>query len=112
MPAYKSALVMTLGACLLGCASPDLPTPRHAVVPVPVSDLSARQVGDTVILTFTLPVTSTDLQPLEEMPSVEIYRNTPRARGMPQKPSPQNQGRRGEARRGLPDTLPSRLAKR
>ncbi len=107
MPAYKSALVMTLGACLLGCASPDLPTPRHAVVPVPVSDLSARQVGDAVILTFTLPVTSTDLQPLEEMPSVEIYRNTPEgAANAPKAKAPKPKTKSGSTAR-LADTLPS-----
>ena len=112
MPAYKSALVMTLGACLLGCASPDLPTPRHAVVPVPVSDLSARQVGDTVMLTFTLPVTSTDLQPLEEMPSVEIYRNTPEgAANAPKAKAPKVKAPNIKAKTGstarLADTLPS-----
>jgi hypothetical protein len=77
MPALRSALAVTLAACLFGCASPDLPTPRHAIIPVPVSDLSARQVGDTVILNFTLPTTSTDQQPLADLPSVEIYRNLP-----------------------------------
>ena len=106
MPAYKSALVMTLGACLLGCASPDLPTPRHAVVPVPVSDLSARQVGDTVILIFTLPVTSTDLQPLEEKPSVEIYRNTPQgAANAPKVKASKAKGKAGSTAQ-LADTLP------
>ena len=79
MPALRSALAVTLAAWLFGCASPDLPTPRHAIVPVPVSDLSARQVGDTVILNFTLPTTSTDQQPLADLPSVEIYRNPPQA---------------------------------
>jgi hypothetical protein len=77
--AYKSTLTVALAACLLGCGSPDLPTARHAIVPVPVSDLSARQVGDTVILNFTLPSTSTDQQPLADMPSVEIYRSTPQS---------------------------------
>lgn len=77
MPAFRSALAVTFAACLFGCASPDLPTPRHTIIPVPVSDLSARQVGDTVILNFTLPTTSTDQQPLADLPSVEIYRNPP-----------------------------------
>jgi hypothetical protein len=75
--AYKSTLIVALAACLLACGSPDLPTARHAVVPVPVSDLTARQVGDTVILNFTLSSTSTDRQPLADLPSVEIYRSTP-----------------------------------
>jgi len=73
----RLALAIALGACLSGCGSPELPTPRHAIVPVPVNDLSARQIGDTVILTFTLPALSTDQQPLADTPSVEVYRTTP-----------------------------------
>jgi hypothetical protein len=102
MPAYKSALLITLGACLFGCASPDLPTARHPIFPVPVSDLSARQVGDTVVLNFTLPTTSTDLQPLVDMPSVEIYRNTPQGVAAAPKAGAKN---RSTAR--LADTIPS-----
>jgi hypothetical protein len=101
-PAYKSALLITLGACLFGCASPDLPTARHAIVPVPVSDLSARQVGDIVVLNFTLPTTSTDLQPLADMPSVEIYRNTPQGAAAAPKAGAKN---KSTAR--LADTIPS-----
>jgi len=100
--ACKSALVIALGACLLGCASPDLPTPRHPIVPVAVRDLSARQVGDTVVLTFTLPSTSTDQQPLADMPSVEIYRNTPQGSA----PAPKARAKSGSAGR-LADTIPS-----
>jgi hypothetical protein len=102
MPAYKSALLITLGACLFGCASPDLPTARHPIFPVPVSDLSARQVGDTVVLNFTLPTTSTDLQPLVDMPSVEIYRNTPQGAATAPKASAKNKSTARPA-----DTIPS-----
>lgn len=77
MLAVRLALVITLGACLSGCGSPEVPTPRHPIIPLPVTDLSGRQVGDTVILTFTLPALSTDQQPLADRPSVEIFRNTP-----------------------------------
>jgi hypothetical protein len=79
MLAHKIAPAAVLSAFLFCCASPDLPTPRHAIVPVPVGDLSARQVGDTVILNFTLPTTSTDLQPLADIPSIEVYRNVQQA---------------------------------
>jgi hypothetical protein len=102
MPACKSALVITLGACLLGCASPDIPTPRHPIVPVPVSDLSARQVGDTVVLNFTLPTTSTDLQPLVDKPSVEIYRNTPQGAA-----TAARAGAKNKSTARLADTIPS-----
>jgi hypothetical protein len=99
--AYQSARVITFGAWLFGCASPDLPTARHPVVPVPVSDLSARQVGDTVILTFTLPATSTDQQPLADMPSVEIYRSTPQTTAIPKHAAKNSSTAR------LSDTIPS-----
>jgi hypothetical protein len=102
MLTYRLALVIALGACLSGCGSPELPTPRHAIVPVPVNDLSARQVGDTVILTFTLPSLSTDQQPLADMPSVEIYRNTPQD----QAASPKAGKKTGSTAR-LADTIPS-----
>ena len=75
MSGYRAALAVAFGAFLFGCASPELPTPRHPIVPVPVIDLSARQTGDTVVLTFTMPTTSTDQQPLTDTPSIEIYRN-------------------------------------
>jgi len=67
------------GCCLAGCASPGTPVPRHAIVPLAVSDLALHQVGDSLMLSFTLPTMSTDLQPLAEAPSVEIYRNAPQA---------------------------------
>lgn len=72
----KSALMVILGASVLGCGSPGVPIARHAIVPVPITDLKARQVDDTVLLNFTLPSTSTDQQPLAEMPSVAIYRRS------------------------------------
>lgn len=74
MRASKSALAVIIGASLLGCGSPGVPTPRHPIIPVPVTNLRARQVDDTVLLDFTMPSTSTDQQPLTEMPSVAIYR--------------------------------------
>lgn len=100
--AYKPALLVALGACLLGCASPDFPTARHAVVPVPVSDLTARQVGDTVILNFTLPSTSADQQPLADIPSVEIYRKSPRDLAPASKASSKNKNTQR-----LAETIPS-----
>jgi len=105
--AHKAALAITLCAFALGCASPDLPVARHPTVPVPVSDLSARQVGDTVLLNFTLPTTSTDLEPLVDLPSVEIYRSTP------QNPAPaQKAGTKNRSTARLADTIPSQAIAR
>ena len=103
MPGYKAALTMALGAFLFGCASPELPTPRHPIVPVPVIDLSARQTGDTVVLTFTMPTTSTDQQPLTGTPSVEIYRNAP-AQGSATAPK---RGAKNKGTARLANTIPS-----
>ena len=68
------ALAALVSALAGGCAAPGEPTARHPVVPVPVADLGARQVGSEIVLTFTLPARSTDGEALAERPSIEIYR--------------------------------------
>ena len=104
MPVCKIAITMIVTGFLFACGSPGVPTPRHPIVPLPVGDLSARQVGDTMILNFTLPTTSTDLQPLEDTPSVEVYRNTPQAA------APATKSRaRNKIRERLVDTIPSEM---
>jgi hypothetical protein len=57
-----------------GCASPGEPTPPRSVVPVAIADLAARQLGNSVVLTFTLPRRSTDRELLTELPAIEVYR--------------------------------------
>jgi hypothetical protein len=103
MPGYKAALTIAVAAFLFGCASPEVPTPRHPIVPVPVIDLSARQTGDTIILTFTPPKNSTDEQPLTDTPSIEIYRDTPAQGGTT---APRRGAKNRETAR-LTDTIPS-----
>jgi hypothetical protein len=61
-------------ALLAGCAAPGDPTPPRPVIPVAVTDLAARQAGDTVALTFNVPRQSTEREPLAEPPAIEIYR--------------------------------------
>lgn len=104
MTASKTALAIVFGGLLFGCASPNAPTPRHPIVPVPVSDLSAHQVGDSIILNFTLPATSTDLQPLIEVPSVDVYRNAPQT-AVPGANSPA----KNKSTEQLVDTVPSAM---
>jgi hypothetical protein len=60
---------------LTGCGAPGEPTPPRQPVPTAVTDLSARQLGDGVLLTFTLPKKAVDGLALAEPPSVEIYRS-------------------------------------
>ncbi|MBZ5659775.1 MAG: hypothetical protein LAO08_05150 [Acidobacteriia bacterium] len=68
------ALAAWMSAFAAGCAAPGDPTPRHPLIPAPVADLAARQVGGETVLTFTLPTRSTDGEALAERPSVELYR--------------------------------------
>src|SRR5207245_4352523 len=50
------------------CALPISPVPEA------IGDLAARQVGDAVVLTFTLPRNTIEHRPLAEPPAVEIFR--------------------------------------
>jgi hypothetical protein len=57
-----------------GCAAPGEPLERKPLVPAAVTDLSAQQLGNDVILTFTMPQKNTDQRPLKQTPVIEIYR--------------------------------------
>jgi hypothetical protein len=72
-------------ALIAGCAAPGDPSPRHPVIPLAISDLSARQSGSSVVLTFSLPRLSTDREALPESPTIEIYRATIPSGTMPDK---------------------------
>ncbi len=71
-------LLVAVAACwaiLAGCASPGQPNERKPPVPQAVADLSAEQSGNDVILTFTLPDETVDGRDLDELPSIEIFRD-------------------------------------
>jgi hypothetical protein len=76
----RAAAPLALAFCLIasalaaGCAAPGEPTARHPVVPVAVTDLTARQYGNAFALTFTLPTRSMYREALAEHPTIEIYR--------------------------------------
>src|SRR5215470_10267869 len=55
---------------LAGCGAPGEPTPPSPPVPVAVADLSARQSGDGVQLTFALPAKTIHGDRLTESPSI------------------------------------------
>jgi len=57
-----------------GCASPSEPIERTPPVPQTVTDLSATQTANDVILTFTLPTETIDRRALDQPPTIEIYR--------------------------------------
>jgi hypothetical protein len=66
-----------------GCGAPGEPVPPSPPIPVAVGDLTARQVGDAVLLTFTIPNKSTLGERLAEIPTVEVLRGTLRPDGTP-----------------------------
>jgi len=75
---------------IAGCASPGQPLERRPPVPLAVTDLAAAQLGNEVILTFTLPTETPDGRPLGRAPAIEIYRDfeTPPGAGEPPLPPP------------------------
>jgi hypothetical protein len=66
-----------------GCGAPGEPVPPSPPIPVAVADLTARQVGDGVLLTFTSPNKSTLGKRLTEMPTLEVLRGSLRPDGTP-----------------------------
>lgn len=68
----SGALLLSL--CLVGCGVPGAPVPPTPKIPVPPQDLVARQVGERVVLRWTLPRLYTDGTRQEGWPRLEVYR--------------------------------------
>ncbi len=67
----------------IGCGVPGEPTPPSPPIPKAVTDLSARQIGDGVLLTFTPPGKSTLGERLQGLPTLEVMRGLLRPDGLP-----------------------------
>ena len=74
-----SAFLASAILALANCGAPGDPRPPQPTVPQAVTDLAARQAGDGVALTFTLPAKSTEGEALAEPPDVEIFRGAQKA---------------------------------
>lgn len=61
-------------ALLCGCASPGAPVTRRTRKPKAIADLSGKQSGDTIVLSFTLPGETTGGEPVSKIPEILIYR--------------------------------------
>jgi hypothetical protein len=90
IPPGQPKLALTFCVALLfaisvatGCGVPGDPVPPSPPIPVAVSDLTAVQRGDGVLLTFTLPSKSTRDERLTETPTMEVLRGTLRPDGLP-----------------------------
>jgi hypothetical protein len=66
-----------------GCGAPGEPTPPSPPIPNPITDLKGVQLGDAVLLTFTLPTKSTLGLRLNEIPTLEVWRGSLRRDGTP-----------------------------
>jgi len=66
-----------------GCGAPGDPVAPSPPVPVAIVDLAARQLGDGVLLSFTLPTNSVSGSRIPETPAVEILRGTSGRDGTP-----------------------------
>ena len=64
-----------------GCGAPGEPQPPTPPVPQSVTDLTAKQVGDGVLLTFTMPGKSTLGERLQQVPAFEVLRGSLRPDG-------------------------------
>src|SRR6266850_2131458 len=66
-----------------GCGAPGDPTPPSPPIPAAIADLAARQDGDGVQLSFTLPSKSISGERLASSSAVEILRGTLKTDGSP-----------------------------
>ena len=66
-----------------GCGAPGEPTPPSPPVPQAILDLSAKQLGDGVLLVFTMPGKGTLGERLPQVPGFEVLRGTQRDDGTP-----------------------------
>jgi len=64
-----------------GCGAPGDPVPPSPPVPAAIKDLVARQAGDGIQLSFTLPASSITGEKLPTPPAVEILRGAIKSDG-------------------------------
>ena len=63
------------GACTTtGCGAPAAPQPPSLNLPIPVLNLSAGRIGDSVRLAWTMPTRTTDHVPLKHPVTVQVCR--------------------------------------
>src|SRR3974390_884993 len=71
------------GCFIAGCGVPGEPVPPSPPIPTAINDLTAKQLGDGVLLTFTLPNKSTLGDRLTQTPTMEVFRGRLQPDGTP-----------------------------
>ncbi len=77
------ALLLVVLCVAAGCGAPGEPLPPSPPIPVAITDLTAQQAGDAVLLTLTMPKKSVRGERLKEVPALEVLRGTLKADGTP-----------------------------
>jgi hypothetical protein len=65
-------LAFSLALGLAGCGYVGDPLPPALYIPLPVTDLSAAQEGDAIVVRFTMPARSTEDLPLGDEPEIDL----------------------------------------
>lgn len=83
--AMASILFVLAALCLFatGCGVPGEPVPPSPPIPTAIKDLTAKQLGDGVLLSFTLPNKSTLGERLTQTPTMEVFRGRLQPDGAP-----------------------------
>ena len=68
--------LLSILAGVAGCGAPGEPVPPSPPVPQAISDLTAKQSGDAVLLTFAMPAKSTLAERLPQTPTFEVLRGS------------------------------------
>lgn len=82
-PVYLFLFVASIFFLIVGCGAPGEPVPPSPPVPQAITGLAAKQAGDGVLLTFTMPGKSTLGEKLPQTPAFEVLRGNLRADGTP-----------------------------
>jgi hypothetical protein len=72
LPVFALPLIMAFA--MVGCGAPAAPAPPSLNLPTPVVNLSAVRIGDSVHLSWTMPVRTTDHLPLRHPVTTRICR--------------------------------------
>jgi hypothetical protein len=69
-------ILLGLALLIVGCGAPGEPVPPTPPIPTAITDLSASQAGDGVMLSFMMPRKSVVGETLPEVPTMEILRGS------------------------------------